>query len=270
MLIICAGDCGVDHYTTLSKTYAGGISLNVARHAKTLLDNRSDVAVLGVIGNDSYADQVRDTLRNANIQNFLISKTGQTPIQYIQNTEAGEKIFTKYDEGVLRNFTVNQQQTEILRTANVIVSPLFSQIEPFFASVIRTNSVAKKIADFGSLEDYDFSMNIVKKYIHHVDICFFGLQTENHDLLKKIQQLSKRQKKLFVITLGAAGSKALFEDKEFQAASEKVEKVLDTTGAGDGFLAAFLSEYLFSNDIAASLRKGNKYASSIVQKIGSV
>ena len=45
--------------------------------------------------------------------------------------------------------------------------------------------------------------------------------------------------------------------------------VVDTTGAGDSFLAGFLASYLNSRDILKSLHRGADLASEVIQHIGA-
>jgi sugar/nucleoside kinase (ribokinase family) len=45
--------------------------------------------------------------------------------------------------------------------------------------------------------------------------------------------------------------------------------VVDTTGAGDTFAAAFLSEYVRSKNVARSLNRGAEEAAATVQRVGA-
>ena len=47
------------------------------------------------------------------------------------------------------------------------------------------------------------------------------------------------------------------KENKYHIDSIKLDKVIDTTGAGDTFAATFLSEYLKNNDINSSLRIAN-------------
>ena len=50
---------------------------------------------------------------------------------------------------------------------------------------------------------------------------------------------------------------------------EKIQNLVDTTGAGDLFAAGFLSKFLTSNNLEACGHEGVKMASIIIQKFGA-
>ena len=76
-----------------------------------------------------------------------------------------------------------------------------------------------------------------------------------------------------VITLGPHGAFARVagEVKEYFQKCPPVKKVLDTTGAGDAFVAGFLYSYLVSNegDLQSALKWGVAAGSSCVTKVGA-
>ena len=92
--------------------------------------------------------------------------------------------------------------------------------------------------------------------------------TEKRNLLDSINQL-KKLNKLIVITRSENGSLAIKDNKIVNCDSEKVDKIIDLTGAGDLFAAGFLKEYLEKSEIKKCLMTGSILASKIIQKIGA-
>ena len=45
--------------------------------------------------------------------------------------------------------------------------------------------------------------------------------------------------------------------------------VVDTTGAGDAFAAAFIVEWLASHDVEAALRAGNRLGAHVAAHLGA-
>ncbi len=74
---------------------------------------------------------------------------------------------------------------------------------------------------------------------------------------------------VLVVTLGKRGSKAIVGGKTYYEPAFEVEKVVDTTGAGDAFAAGFLYGYLKGYPIERCLRIGNFAASYNVQRYGA-
>ena len=71
-----------------------------------------------------------------------------------------------------------------------------------------------------------------------------------------------------VVTLDADGAFARFGDKEFLLPTQKIEAV-DTTGAGDSFLAAFLVARVKGLSVRQALAVGNVIAGEVVQHHGA-
>jgi fructokinase len=92
--------------------------------------------------------------------------------------------------------------------------------------------------------------------------------TEKKSLLDSINQL-KKLNKLIVITRSENGSLAIKDNEIVNCDSQKVDKIVDLTGAGDLFAAGFLKEYLEKSEIKKCLMTGSILASRIIQKIGA-
>lgn len=120
-----------------------------------------------------------------------------------------------------------------------------------------------------NLSDYNYKITIVEKYINNFDIGFFGLSNNQQYLIKKLSYIAKRYNKLLIITLAEKGSIAFEEKNKYQQKAIPVNKIVDTTGAGDAYISAFLSEYLKSKNIQKSLYEGAAYAAKIIQKYGA-
>ena len=71
-----------------------------------------------------------------------------------------------------------------------------------------------------------------------------------------------------VLTNGAEGAHFISKEYTDFVSAEKVQNVIDTTGAGDNFAAGFLSKYIQGENIRVSLESGHEKASQVIQKIG--
>jgi len=91
---------------------------------------------------------------------------------------------------------------------------------------------------------------------------------QKNNLLDSINEL-KNINKLIIITRSENGSVAILNNEITNCESNKVDKILDLTGAGDLFAAGFLKEYLDKSNIKKCLQTGSKLAAQIIQKIGA-
>jgi sugar/nucleoside kinase (ribokinase family) len=74
---------------------------------------------------------------------------------------------------------------------------------------------------------------------------------------------------LLVVTLGPDGALAIRGDERFGVSAEPVERVVDTTGAGDLFAAGFLAGQAQGRSIEESLRVGAIAAAEVISHYGA-
>ncbi|MDR7101651.1 adenosine kinase [Croceicoccus sp. BE223] len=72
-----------------------------------------------------------------------------------------------------------------------------------------------------------------------------------------------------VLTRGAQGAMAIHAGERIEIPALQVEKVVDTTGAGDQFAAGFIAAQVRGLDVEASLRSGAAAAADIITRIGA-
>jgi fructokinase len=92
--------------------------------------------------------------------------------------------------------------------------------------------------------------------------------TGSKNIKESINKL-KKFNKLIVITRGQKGSLGIQDGNIINCKANKINKVLDLTGAGDLFAAGFLKKYLENAEIKKCLYTGTLIASKIIKKIGA-
>ena len=135
--------------------------------------------------------------------------------------------------------------------------------------------LAESLADILELEGHSVTMvhdgpsaiEAFKK--EDFDIGFFGLSVEDQAMIRDLEAFSVEIGKLIVVTLGAAGSIAFHDGQRYEQTAIPVPAVVDTTGAGDAFAAAFLSRYCYRGGIADALAAGANLAARVVQIHGT-
>jgi len=93
--------------------------------------------------------------------------------------------------------------------------------------------------------------------------------TEEKELLQGAAVLKNWGAGNIIIKQGAAGCSFLYEDNLINIPAFAVKKVVDTTGAGDLFNAAFIYGMIQTDSIPKSAQIANLVASYAVQKSGS-
>jgi sugar/nucleoside kinase (ribokinase family) len=268
MNVVCVGDCGVDHYLPSGKILCGGITANFALQARAVFPDDDTITIISAIGNDAGATVVRDRFKGSQVECRFTTREGPSSVQYIEVMPNGEKNFVRYDEGVLRYFQLDRGDGDVIAASDLRVIPVFQQICDFFESVMGIDNRGLTAVDFSDFAKHPH-MSLLDKHIDAIDISFFGLSSDDEDLIDLLEQKAEEHKKLFVITLGADGSIAFHGEDTSSCAAIPVETVVDTTGAGDAFAAGFLSQYCYGASVSESLSRGASLSAGIIQQTGA-
>ena len=267
MKIVCAGDVGYDHYIAENKYLPGGISYNVAMHAKDQFPSSDIIQLVSVLGNDDIATQLRLNLDQKGVEQHIDILPGQSPVQDI-HLDNGICRFGNYRVGVLDNYRLSKGARSIIQNSDLLIVPWFDQITAFFESVMCTPSDGLRVVDFADIGE-NKNIERIKAWLPKFDIAFFGLVPTNEGFISEIAKLAGTHNKLMIVTLAAYGSIAFDGAASYKCAARPVSTVVDTTGAGDSFAAAFLAEYCHSRDIQSAMHNGADLAAQTVSRLGS-
>ena len=266
---VCAADCGVDRYGERGIERAGGIGLNVAVHLRRLCAAGDTVTLVAPIGADAGGAVVRDAIARSGVEPCLEVVPGATPVQHIRHAAGGERIFERYDEGVLTGYRASARQCQAIAAADVLATAAFGQGLVFFESVMACRPPGLRAVDFTNANDVGDPIAFTARWAPELDVGLFGLQPSDAALIDGLEKIAQSSGRLFVVTLGAAGAIALSAAPRLACAARTVADVADTTGAGDAFTAGFLWEYARSRDVGRSLARGSEVAASTLHTLGS-
>jgi len=220
---------------------------------------------------DDYGARILQELARENIDSSHVTMLpGATARQEITLTANGERIFPPggYQPGVLEGYRLNEAELIFVQRHNLLASALFKQVEPLFFQVMESSLFnGWRVADFLDLSDYNNDIGIVERIIERLAIAFIS---GDHELMERLRPLSRATHCLIVITLGAKGSAALIKGEPMYQPSLKVAKVVDSTGCGDAFQAAFTVLYWRDGDVRSALQSGAQQAARVLQHYGAI
>ena len=252
----------VDYYTELDRIYVGGNSLNFAYQCKQL--GYENISVIGAIGKDRFGKLIENQLDKLKINRsrlYQIDKPTASNKIFINDT--GDRYFKEdsWNGGAFDNFKLSENDWDSIAKSDIVAMPAG---DPNFKELLkRRNDNQLIVIDFLDYLGIDFITNHIDK----IDIIFLS-RTE--EILGKLENLSSKKEKLIVATLGAKGSVAFFNNERYYQKAIKVDKIIDTTGCGDSFQAAFSIEWLKSKDVKKSLKAGSIAASKILNFVGGI
>lgn len=111
------------------------------------------------------------------------------------------------------------------------------------------------------------------KLVKDVDILFCNEDEakslfDTNELGAAIEKLSEICE-LTSITIGKKGSVVIYDNTVKNIAAESIDKLVDTTGAGDLYAAGFLRGITSGKSPEESAKLGNKAAAAIIQQLGA-
>ena len=252
----------IDYFPEQCIIRPGGNSFNFSVHSKIMGAERS--SAVGFLGNDGVAQLILKPLKKNNVDiSHLYTKEGQTASNKIYNTPNGER-YSKSGEwtgGVMDNYLISDETWEFIFDHDIWAIPC---LDRNLGNAIKFKSQKHKIVvDFLHIDTIEF----ISKYLDSLDIAFVSTQI---DKLDKLKELSLTSKKLIVATMGAEGSIAFNSGKPLFQPAIPVKKVIDTTGCGDTFQAAFTCEFFKTGKIDKALFSGATEAEKVIHNYGGI
>lgn len=232
----------------------GGAPANVCG-AFTKLGGKSEM--ITQLGIDGFGDKILDAFKEAGIGSSYVKRTdtANTSLAFVALKEDGNREFSFYrNPGADMLFRAEDVQKEWFEDAYAL----------HFCSVSLGDFPMKeahcKAIQYALEQDVivSFDPNLrpalwknsaemietVKEFIPLADIVKISDEeleniTGEKEIVKALEKLFMDRVKLVIYTEGAAGARAFTKKTSAVAPCEKV-KAVDTTGAGDGFIGAFL------------------------------
>ncbi len=263
MRLLCIGDNCVDHYVELGRRFPGGNALNVAVYASRLPGVDADY--VGVVGADGESDFIVNQMQAQGLDaSLLLRREGETAVTTILVME-GERFFSDYREGVQMNAELPREGLPDISRYDLVHFTVWGFGREHAEWISESHGV-KLSCDFSSQLD-DPRTEIMSS----LDYSFFsggGLIRDGVDPEHKIRELKERTPGLVVMTVGEHGS-LVYDGETLHRGEALPVEVVDTLGAGDGYIAAFLCARLWGEPIQEAILKGHEAARDICTRLGA-
>lgn len=247
MRIACVGDNCVDFYDNTNEAFPGGNPVNVAVYVRRL---GGESSYLGAVGTDAHGRLMIDALAGKGVDvSHVQVLEGATALTHVNRID-GERVFGDYEEGVMADFALRDEDIDFLCTHDLVVSGLWGHAENHLHKVReRGIPVAFDCAE-RPLEDASLIA------LPHTNIAFFADDiSSDEELREKILRVAQLGPQLVVATRGIKGSLA-YDGKDFYAYGIVKCEVGDTMGAGDSFIAGFLFALMEGRSIPDCMAHG--------------
>ena len=247
---------------------------------------------LSAIGKSEINQSLLDFITSKNISTKYIKQINQFEVglYLIKNKDNGEKQFFYWrDESAAKQYFNNIDFLNLYKELKNFDYIYFSGITLSIIHISKLNNFIKLLKLLKSKKVkivFDFNirpsrwnkknLNIfLDSVLKFVDICFLSGEDMNYwknkNNIKSYEQIVRKYKLKHSIFRKNAKFTYVFLNKTRYVFKNKLLKtVVDTSGAGDGFNAAYLSNFIVNNDPVLALKAGSSLGSKIVMKKGAI
>lgn len=231
---------------------------------------------IGKVGHDSFGEKFIEDIQNQNCQ-FLTDKHLSKPTarSFIFVSDDGERTMSTF-LGCAPEISEDDIKEEFFLNLKILYLEgyLWDSPQTILAlkkaiKLAKQNNVkiAFSLSDLFCVSRHknDF-LELIK---NDLDIVF-----ANEDEAQELDQnyfniFSQNQKLLAIITKSANGCEVICDNKTQNFNTNKIEKVVDTTGAGDIFAAGFLHQLINNKKLDDCAQMANNLAGKIIQQFGA-
>ncbi|MFI3325604.1 MAG: PfkB family carbohydrate kinase [Clostridia bacterium] len=237
MKIISVGDNTADCYIDEKIYFPGGNALNVAVNCKK--NGADKVGYLGVFGDDVLADNIKDCLTKYDVSyersRKVYAHTGQPKVKLID----GDRTFLPGPRNScqqLFSIKLMKEDVEMISEYEICHTSCFSNLEYELPTLSKICDISFDFSD-------EFDLDYMKRVCPYLTYGFFSASDKSDsqcvDILKTAKKLGT---KIVGVTRGFKGA-MFFDGEKIYTQEVKYVKAIDTMGAGDSFIAGFLTSY---------------------------
>jgi fructoselysine 6-kinase len=224
------GDNTVDVYVDHDMQYPGGNAVNVAVQAARL---GASASYLGCLGDDTRSALVERSLVAEGVDISHVRWPGGPNAFSRVGHRGNDRVFLGSDPGVRGRYRLTEADDAFIASHDIAHTSVHSDID---AELPR---IRARI----DLLSYDYSVHLdrlgKRATLALVDFAFLSSAGDDAECLDLLRSCAAEGPSLVVVTRGTRGACALAGGIVFEVAAHPAE-IIDTLGAGDAFIAAFL------------------------------
>jgi len=246
---------------------------------------------MGAVGSDFFGKMLVGVLKDNNVRTECLKvKNARTSLAFIILNEDGERTFFFYRAPWVNTadsmYSVEDLREDVIMSSEVLyVSGMALSAGPLRDAVLEAMRIGREadvtvIFDYNVRPDVWFSLEEMKKLYDYAigDASVISLSIDEVETLYGISDPIKAMKYLLrmyagkdiLLKLGKEGCIVHSDERTLLVRAYKV-KAIDTTGAGDAWIAAFsYYHYLLEEDLEESSIMANALGAITVTKRGAI
>ena len=226
-------------------------------------------SLLSPLNTDKTSDDIIQIVQECDI-NFIGPRfKGKIPGQKIEIRQDGEKIFSPFDHGVLKNFEQSAGRVDF-QDIDIVIGPVHKETLHFYERFIHERLPHQKLfLDFTTLREFNYDPTLLKKLINQSELIQFSPEENSKNLVEKLLEIELSMEQIMLITMGSQGGVFKTSQSQSRFHAPNLDKIVDTTGAGDAFFSSFIASYLSHKEIEICIENAKKFAALAISRVGS-
>ena len=290
---ICAiGECMMELTNAKMKLYSQSIAGDTLNFTSYLDKKIFDTSYFTAVGTSEISKRVISFLQKQKIKTNLVSQISSHEIglYLIENSKIGEKIFYYWRDNSAAKFFFNNQN--ITKYKNQLLKNQYVYFSGITLSLFENNNLHNFLSLLELLKKkqvkiiFDFNIRINRwskkklfsyfsKSIPYVDILFASGQDLNflkgNASLKTFTNLIQKYNiKHGIYRNNARLNYSFYKDERYFVKNKIKNKVVDTSGAGDGYNATYISNFIKYNNPQKALHAASEVGAKIIMKKGAI
>lgn len=285
--IVVMGSINIDNVFTVDHMPVAGESIlsssysifpggKGANQAYALARMGADVTMLGAVGCDANGDTAIKNLQDAgvNVRHILRSdlSTGITSIAV--NKDGDNCIIVAQGANLSVNCTYVDDNIDVIKQADILIM----QLETTLDAVCHAASLAKSFGTTVFLDPAPISGILPNELIKNADIIkpnetelekMTGFAATEQDMPKALGMLHRQGAKCVLVSMGSQGAVLSRKDEKAQLFPAPKVISVDSTAAGDSFVAAVTYALTNGKTIESAVKFANQVASIVVTRKGA-
>jgi fructoselysine 6-kinase len=257
--LACVGDNCIDHYLTpVDKRFAAGNAVNVAvglRHAGFAVD------YFGAVGNDPDGRLILAGLRaeTVGVEHVEMLAAG-TSLTEVRITGAGERVFTGWVEGA----------SELYDPSRADVAALAGRPAVHVVNLRHRDALLAELVVGDAMVTCDFDQEPDLGAVDGLAVAFFSALDDDspNEAAELAVAATQQGAACAVVMRGRHGCVACDGGRSISLLAEDIQPV-DTCGAGDSYIAAFVAARLRGDDLAACMHAATSAAGATCLHLGA-
>ena len=262
----------------IKTTVSGG---SVANSIVALAQNGMNTAFIGKVSNDEIGSKFIDGLKSENVT-FACkaqsddSKSGRCIVMV---TPDAQRTMSTY-LGISQKLNSGDINQDVIKNSSITYLEGYlwdlddAQVAIKHATDYAKSSgnlVAFSVSDVFCIERFRDSFRSMID--SNVDIVFANKEEikslYENDNIEEITKILSQQERIYAITMGEEGALIIKGNETYKIEAQKIENLVDTTGAGDLFAAGFLEYFIKNESLESCGSRGVEMASRVIQQYGA-